>query len=402
MQNKFNQYINKLPEKKVKRFFKNAIIVFDANILINLYTYKNSKEFLNLISKDEISSRLWLPYHIGEEFLKNHRNPKENKIKEFENDINKLKSHLSNAVSNAKTEYDSLIINENADFGEVKDFIKKIEELKNDNFFKEKKYLKENSKNIYNDSILNTLLKIYENKIGKSLDSNKLEHIKRLSELKFHSKRPPGFTDYAKKINKGNSLGDMIIWEEMKNKAKETKTPFMFVCDETKEDWWFYLNKTDKVADLALINEFKDETNQDFYMTDYKEFLIDSNKYLEGKIKEDAITEAINKFHYTHDSEIMSFNSQIDFNFDELIQNIKNISMYDLSNKMIIKEYITKIERLIIRSARFSSFTADIHLVQLSLIWKKFKDNVYDKYDMIDSIKNFKEDFLIDFYENIK
>lgn len=139
------------------------------------------------------------------------------------------------------------------------------------------------------------------------------------------------------------------------NKSKGNKNSFHVCMWWKKEDWWFYLDDTDKIADLNLINEFKKETGQDFYMTDYKQFLIDSNNYLGGKIKEDAINET-SEFIFIYDPEIMTLHSMFENTFNDLIYNLKNINMYDLSNKLIIKDYLTKIENIIIRAERYSSF----------------------------------------------
>lgn len=76
--------------------------------------------------------------------------------------------------------------------------------------------------------------------------------------------------------------------------------------------------------------------------------------------------------------------------------------MYDLSNKLIIKDYLTKIENIIIRAERYSSFDDSYFLNQLDSLWSRFKNNLYKKEDMINTLKNFKEDYCWIFIEILK
>ena len=60
--------------------------------------------------------------------------------------------------------------------------------------------------------------------------------------------------------------GDLILWFQIIDYAKEKKCPIIFVTNDVKEDWW-QQEKDDKTKDTPrheLLYEFKDKTSQNF------------------------------------------------------------------------------------------------------------------------------------------
>ena len=70
MKKEFHGYY-KPTKSELEKLWKEAIFSFDANVLLNLYTYSpaTSKEVLDLIGKYE--TRIWLPYQVAKEYHKN-------------------------------------------------------------------------------------------------------------------------------------------------------------------------------------------------------------------------------------------------------------------------------------------------------------------------------------------
>lgn len=67
MKNRFAEYYE-LPEERIKEIWENSLIVFDTNVLLNLYRYNEDArtEFINVIKF--YKERLWIPYQVGLEF----------------------------------------------------------------------------------------------------------------------------------------------------------------------------------------------------------------------------------------------------------------------------------------------------------------------------------------------
>lgn len=54
--------------------WENCIFVFDTNVLLSMYKYKEKTRtaFIDLLNK--IKDRIWIPYHVAYEFLINKDN----------------------------------------------------------------------------------------------------------------------------------------------------------------------------------------------------------------------------------------------------------------------------------------------------------------------------------------
>lgn len=60
-----------LDKEKIQEIWKNAIVVFDTNILLNLYRY--NKETCDDLLKymKTFADRLWMPFQVGWEYHNN-------------------------------------------------------------------------------------------------------------------------------------------------------------------------------------------------------------------------------------------------------------------------------------------------------------------------------------------
>ena len=67
MKNRFAEYYE-LSEECINEIWENSLIVFDTNVLLNLYRYNDDarNEFIKVIKFYQ--ERLWIPYQVGLEF----------------------------------------------------------------------------------------------------------------------------------------------------------------------------------------------------------------------------------------------------------------------------------------------------------------------------------------------
>ena len=70
MRNAIPEYLEYSDEEK-KKLWENATFVFDTNVLLNLYRYSKETREALLSSMEKIKDRIWLPYQIAYEFMKN-------------------------------------------------------------------------------------------------------------------------------------------------------------------------------------------------------------------------------------------------------------------------------------------------------------------------------------------
>lgn len=68
MKDIFKEYIVKTEEQK-RAIWDNAVIVFDTNILLNLYRYTVGTRDELLSAMQTHQEKLWLPYQVGFEYF---------------------------------------------------------------------------------------------------------------------------------------------------------------------------------------------------------------------------------------------------------------------------------------------------------------------------------------------
>ncbi|WP_230163370.1 PIN-like domain-containing protein, partial [Peribacillus simplex] len=123
------------------------------------------------------------------------------------------------------------------------------------------------------DIIVEAIAKIYTQKIGNKHSRNETISFYKEGDFRFSKLVPPGFEDIDK--NDYRIYGDYIIWEEMMKIAKQEKKPIIFVTGDLKNDWWYIDNNKEETRKPLsyLLKEFKDETDQYFYMYTYGTFI---------------------------------------------------------------------------------------------------------------------------------
>jgi PIN like domain len=70
MKDLFPEYVH-LSEQDYSRIWKQALFVFDTNVLLNLYRYRPDacNELFKVLEK--LSERIWIPHHVALEFQRN-------------------------------------------------------------------------------------------------------------------------------------------------------------------------------------------------------------------------------------------------------------------------------------------------------------------------------------------
>lgn len=209
-------------EEEIKEFWKNGIIIFDTNVLLNLYRYSDNTRnaILNLIGK--FSNQIYLPYQAAFEYNKNRCEviaEQEKAYKEFLEKITQIKKDLQSTnkppflTQEVDKELNSAFIKVNT---EVEDSLKKYSH-----------YLRE-------DPIYDKISELFENRITEKYDDSKLNSIYKSGEERFKLKIPPGFEDEKSKDG-NNKYGDLVLWNQVIELAKAKNKNVILITDERKK-----------------------------------------------------------------------------------------------------------------------------------------------------------------------
>jgi hypothetical protein len=274
MKSQFSGYYTPTKEE-FQDLWDNCIFILDTNVLLNLYRYtdKTRDELIKIFNM--ITDRLWIPHQVALEY----HNDRIKVIIDQKNAYTKIRKTLIECRNKIASDLQEFrmhpYLRTNSIIKIIDSAYKRIGKELND---KEKKH----PDVIDDDYVMNTITNIFENKVGVPYTEDKYKQICKTGESRYQKKIPPGFKD--------KEYGDLIIWFQIIDKAKETKKPIIFITDDKKEDWWLkYEGK--KKPRPELINEIYSEAGIKFYMYQSDRFMYWAQKWLGEEIQDDSIQE---------------------------------------------------------------------------------------------------------------
>lgn len=269
-------------EEEFQTLWKTCLFVLDANVLLNVYRYskKTNDDLINLLN--QISERLWVPYQAAFEYqrgrLKLILDQKEayEKIKKgLDTSLTQLEKDLQIYAKHPLINLDPLIKEVKSAFKNVKEELDKTKTQHPDL--------------IQDDPLRDTITQLFDGKVGPPYPPKKLQEIYQAGEKRYGEKIPPGYSD-AKKAGV-EKYGDLILWLQIIDKAREAKTPIIFVTDDRKEDWWYRPEGQTMGPQPQLVEEIDSEAGVLFYMYNADRFMEEIKQYLTKKVDPKTIEE---------------------------------------------------------------------------------------------------------------
>lgn len=278
----FEQY--PMSDKEIRYFLQKGLLVFDTNVLLNLYFYTTETKNKMFGVMDKCKDRLWLPYQVGWEYFNNRKDKIEKLHKSCDvitDSVNDAKNRFSKLLNDNYQRHPYIVRKELIELFKngLKPLEEKLKELKSN----DPDYAKK-------DTIWERLETLYNGKTGEDYPLEKLEAIYKEGEERYSFEIPPGYADIKEKKDRGprHLYGDVIIWKMVIDHAKENKINVVFVTEEKKEDW--FEKKREPRKDL--LKEFFDKSEgQKILICDQEEFLYLADKHLGTDVGKDAIKE---------------------------------------------------------------------------------------------------------------
>lgn len=348
--------------KTFEEFWKNGgIIVFDANVLLNLYNFpiESTKEIIAALSK--IHDRIWIPAQVLFEFEGNKKRVSEKSFGKYEKIKKDVEKLLDNTITNL---YDTLGKCNKFKYPQFTEIIKytisSIKENRDDlsqvdSEIEVEKRL--NKELLGNDIVQKFVSDIQINKqIGDPFNHIELIQIYVEWDTRYRLGIPPGFKDKKKLneetdyINRRKAYGDLIIWKEILRKSIISQKDILLVTDDEKVDWWKFelINdnntgrETKRIigAHDELIEEFKILSSKNFDMLTFSDFI----EYLTSLriINSVKLYYELNKLNILNDYVIDKLDVN-DINVDYIIKDLDShfsyeATKYEVSIKDIIFE----------------------------------------------------------------
>lgn len=321
--------IFRLTEEEEKELFEKGHIIFDSSALLSFYGYTEriAEEYFDKVFKT-LKGRLWLPAQVIYEFEKNREKvitkpkgeylnlTKSNGKKDggylesIENGIELIRRNTKSIHGQIKTLSERTIKDDKHPhisqkcISEFKDALKVFESnieilnegydiLLNDTEKQIEEKTKELTEKTLSDNFRERLDSFFDH--GKPYPYEKMLEIIKEGQFRYDNEIPPGYKDEKEKIG-FQMYGDLLLWFQIIDYAKEKQKPIIFVTNDVKEDWW-HPDSDSQNSDVPrheLLFEFKDKSKQKIWFYTIDRLIYKSNEYLDTEVSDEVIEEIQN------------------------------------------------------------------------------------------------------------
>lgn len=239
------------------------IIVLDTTVLLELYRQPANISLDVISALKRILTNIYIPRQVYEEYLKNYHKicgdekKKYKKVtKELSDSLKKLQNDIAKKVGEYRkhnyTDISKLQNNLNEKIKDTQNIITEFEKSHHAEIQLNINFLQNDKVKEFVDLLLN------QGSIGQKIPFSIKILLLQEGQVRYDNLIPPGFHDSAK--NGEAKYGDLFVWKDIITIAKEKNTNIIFVCNDTKEDWWEKNKDTPIDLRQELNEEFK-ETN---------------------------------------------------------------------------------------------------------------------------------------------
>lgn len=287
MKTLFAEYY-RLSDERIKEIWEDSSIVFDTNVLLNLYRYNEDtcREFIKVI--EFYKDRLWIPYQVGFEFHRRREDIIRRNVAAYKTLGAKLSESLIKAVDALSSDFNR------HPYINMPEIRKKVEKCANTIVKSLEKQEESHPDYLKDDFILNEVTRLFNGRVGTDFSEEDLEKTYKEGEKRYSNQIPPGYCDAKNKKDKGNRslYGDLIVWLQTISYSKEQKRNIIFVTDDHKPDWWDKVegNHTPR---KELIKEFVNATECGIIIYDSSRFLEYAKRNKELKISKKTLNDVV-------------------------------------------------------------------------------------------------------------
>ena len=262
MDKKFREY-HQFSDDEFKKLWQECIFVFDTNVLLNMYRYsrKTVDAYIKVLKELKEKGQLWIPYQVGYEFYENRVDV----IQEFEKSYDEILTLLDKAKADVESRY------KNHPFLDLEEIKGEIAKGLTKAETKIKNAKKKHPEWLKKDDVLSELDKVFADCIGEPYDDKRMGEIKTKGKERYDNKIPPGFQDAKKPEDR--RYGDLILWLQIIDHAKDIKKPVVLITGDVKEDWWLKKEGSRIMPLPQLKKELLDQASVEFHIYTADRFL---------------------------------------------------------------------------------------------------------------------------------
>ena len=294
------------------KIWDESTFIVDANVLLNLYRYSDVTRGELEKALSSVKDRLFITNQAAKEFLKNRPVVTSGQSKEYTSAIDTINDLIKKISSKDRHPF--------IESDKLNEFTTLAESL----ILNLEKQQHELLKKLNEDEILDFVQEIFNGKTGKAFSQDRAQEIIALGEERYDAKIPPGYKDSNKDSldDPLRKYGDLVVWLQLIDYAKENNCSVVFITDDKKEDWWLEQAGRTIGPRPELIEEFKSNAGTEFWMYSVSKFLQESAT----RNKEEVSSEVFEEI-----DSVRKFVEKIRVQFEE------SLSRYDFEEEKAIK-----------------------------------------------------------------
>jgi len=280
-------------DDEFSELWANCLFVPDANVLLSLYELSpgTAAKLEEIFTQFADRGQLWVPHQAALEYQRRRRDVIEAQARgcdALRERLDKTERKLREVCEHRRPPYldqiDALLDTMQTTFGQITE---KLAEWKQQRL------------NLLDaDDIRDRLDHLLEGRLGSAYAEQRLEEIYKEAELRYMRHIPPGYKAFKKVDPNSNrehlrQYGDVILWFQVIDHAKEIAKPIIIVTNEGQEDWWEKSNSGQRVGPRAeLVHEMQSKARASFYMYRIEPFIKHAGRHLELEVTGEVIKEA--------------------------------------------------------------------------------------------------------------
>lgn len=349
MRNLFAGYYAPTAEQ-YKTLWTQGLIVLDANVILNLYRIPNAARDEVLTVLESVKNRLWIPHQVALEFQRN-------RLKVISSERHSTEEALqaaSDSVFKIKTRVNALEIDKRGLGISSAPLLKELEDA-NDKLLEAIRTVHESQLDVSAmDPIRMRVDEMLQGRIGAAPSTQgELDALVADGEVRFNDQIPPGFLDAEKdknpkeatfifdRIRYVRKFGDLILWKQLIQYAKECSLKnVLLVTSDKKEDWWWKENGKTIGPHPELVREIQKEGDVElFWMYTSAQFVENANTYIAANVSKESVAEI----------KLAAQNANDDNRSRQFASSVESVRsrLHSLSDAFVDRHEIRRIEGLV-------------------------------------------------------
>ncbi len=265
----------RIDKEKLLDDFDKIIFMFDASSLLDVFSLnsQSANEIIKVI--EEYKNQIKIPYQSAKEYNKN---------------IHKVLNDQLNNIQNAEKQFCKFndFLNEKRHHPYITEstsnILKQLQQQIKQDFEIQKKYIHDQ---LIFGQLMNKMADILDDRVLDSLSEEELSRIEIEGKKRYDENTPPGYKDKDKTENK---FGDLIIWKEILQYAKNNDNHIILITNDIKDDWIIRELGTIISPLYELLEEFFKESNR--FNNIFHIYTLDQFLYFISKKNESIISNA--------------------------------------------------------------------------------------------------------------